>query len=880
MKVPEIRAAFLDFFKGKGHKIVKSSPLIPQGDPSLLFTNAGMNQFKNIFLGLEKTSYNRAASVQKCMRVSGKHNDFEEVGRSSKHHTFFEMLGNFSFGDYFKKKCIEYSWELILDVYKISSKKIYITVYEEDDEAFDIWNKEIGIKEDRIFGLGKEENYWSMGNTGPCGPCSEIHYELDTEYEKGEPKKLIESGSDRFIELWNLVFMQFNRDENGKLHSLPAPSVDTGMGLERMVTVLQKKKSNYDTALFMPIINAVCDLCDYEYPSLLENDIQIRVISDHLRAISFLIGDGIMPANEGRGYVLRRLIRRAFRAGNRLGLNDPFLFKLTGCVIDVMKDSYPELISSASYISTVCQAEEKRFHSTLSAGFKTFQKYISEAKKDNEKIIPGGRLFKLYDTHGFPLELSKELAEEEKLSIDESGFYNEMEKQRSRARQAWKGDVTKHNDIKAYKTVKDLKTRFLGYKTDIAIDAEVQALMKDGTKVERLKKGDKGEVFLNETPFYAEAGGQVGDKGILKNTHFSALVEKVFSPIPDIISHKIKVVSGDIRTGDSVEAAIDIGRRRSIRKNHSATHLLHSSLRQILGDHVKQSGSLVSPFRLRFDFTHFESITTHERKAIESQVNKKIQENIPITTRITSYEQALKEGAVAIFKEKYKEDVRVVTIRDFSKELCGGSHVENTGNIGLFKIISEGSIAAGIRRIEALTGQKAVEYIQENEDLLLEIQQCLSSSRDEILSQLDKLKFVIKNKENENKTLRQKIARKNMQKKEEETRKIKNISVFTKIVEGLNNAELREMADEFKQKIKSGVVILGTTSGNKASLVVALTKDLLSKIRADEIIRRLAPFIGGGGGGRPDFAQAGGSQTEGLSKALDKSYSIIEEMLD
>ena len=879
MKVQEIRAAFLDFFNRKGHKIIKSSSLIPQGDPSLLFTNAGMNQFKNVFLGLDKTNYKRAASVQKCMRVSGKHNDFEEVGRSSKHHTFFEMLGNFSFGDYFKKKCIEYSWELILDVYKINSKKLYITVYKEDDEAFDIWNKDIGIKEDRIFRLGKEENYWSMGNTGPCGPCSEIHYELDTEYEKGDPKKLIERGSDRFIELWNLVFMQFNRDEKGKLHSLPAPSVDTGMGLERMVTVLQKKKSNYDTELFMPIINAVCDLSDYEYPSLTENDIQIRIISDHLRAISFLIGDGIMPANEGRGYVLRRLIRRAFRAGNRLGLNKPFLFKLTGCVIDVMKDSYPEMISSASYISTVCQAEEKRFYSTLSAGLKTLQLYISEAKKGKEKIISGERLFKLYDTHGFPIELSKELAEEEKLSIDESGFHNEMEKQRTRARQAWKGDA-KRNGIETYKKVKDINTQFLGYKTNIVIDAEVQALMKNGTKVESLKKGDKGEIFLNETPFYAEAGGQVGDKGILKNTHFSALVEKVFSPISDVISHKIKVVSGDIRVGGSVEAAIDKDRRRCLSKNHSATHLLHSSLRQILGDHVKQAGSLVSPFRLRFDFTHFDSITTQEIKAIESLVNEKIQENIPITTRIASYEQAIKEGAVAIFKEKYKEKVRIVTVRDFSKELCGGSHVENTGNIGLFKIISEGSVAAGIRRIEALTGLKAVEYVQRNEDLLLEIQQCLGSSRDEILSQLDKLKIGIKNKEKENKTLRHKITRKNMQKKGEETRKIKNISVFAKIVEGLNSSELREMADEFKQKIKSGIVILGTTSENKASLVVVVSKDLLSKIKADEIIRRLAPFIGGGGGGRPDFAQAGGSQIEGLSKSLKKSYSIIEEMLD
>jgi len=879
MKVQEIRFSFLDFFKGKGHKIVKSSSLIPQGDPSLLFTNAGMNQFKNIFLGLEKTSYMKAASVQKCMRVSGKHNDFEEVGRSSKHHTFFEMLGNFSFGDYFKKKCIEYSWELILDVYKIRSEKLYITVYEEDDEAFDIWNKEIGIKEDRIFRLGKEENYWSMGNTGPCGPCSEIHYELDPEYEKGEPEKLIECGSNRFIELWNLVFMQFNRDEKGKLHALPAPSVDTGMGLERMVTVLQKKKSNYDTELFMPIINAVCDLCDYEYPSLEENDIQIRVISDHLRAISFLIGDGIMPANEGRGYVLRRLIRRAFRAGNRLGLNEPFLFKLTGCVIDVMKDSYPEMISSASYISTVCQAEEKRFYSTLSAGLKTFQLYISKAKKDKEKIISGDGLFKLYDTHGFPLELSKELAEEEKLSIDESGFYNEMEKQRTRARQAWKGD-DKKNNIEAYEKVKDLKTRFLGYKNDIAIDAEIQALMQNGTKVESLKKGDEGEAFLNETPFYAEAGGQVGDKGILKNTHFSALVEKVFSPLPDIISHKIKVVSGIIKVGDLVEAAIDKERRMSISKNHSATHLLHSSLRQILGDHVKQAGSFVSPLRLRFDFTHFDSIPIQEIKAIESQVNEKIQENIPITTRITSYEQAIKEGAVAIFEEKYKEDVRVVTVKDFSKELCGGSHVENTGNIGLFKIISEGSIAAGIRRIEALTGLKAVEYVQENEDLLLEIQQCLSSSKEEILSQLDKLKIGIKDKEKENKHLRRKIARKNLQKNEEETKKIKNISVFVKTVEGLNNSELREMADEFKQKIKSGIVILGSTSGNRASLVVVVTKDLLNKIKADEIIRQLAPFIGGGGGGRPDFAQAGGSKTEDLSKSLKKSYSIIEEMLD
>lgn len=879
MKTQDIRETFLDFFAQKNHKVVKSSSLLPQDDPTLLFTNAGMNQFKNVFLGLEKRSYKRAASVQKCMRVSGKHNDLETVGTTNKHHTFFEMLGNFSFGDYFKKEAILFAWELMTEVYKLKPDRMYATVYKEDDEAFAIWQHEIGLSSSKIFRLGKEDNYWSMGETGPCGPCSEIHYDLGPDFAAGDPETLIRDGSDRFVEIWNLVFMQFNQDAQGNIEPLPSPSVDTGMGLERLVAVLQNKISNFDTDVFVPLIDAIGNLIEKELPAEDAVMVPVRIIADHVRAVSFLIGDGIMPANDGRGYVLRRLVRRAYRAGNSLGVEQPFLFNLVGIVCDTMKDAYPELLTSADYIANVCLSEENRFASTLTSGMKVFLQYVEESRADDSHSIPGDKLFKLYDTFGFPLDLSKELATEAGLSIDESGFTQELENQRQRARQAWKGE-DKQKQLKAYEQVKDLTSNFVGYETDRIVETSVLAILKDGIKVESLQAGDNAEVFLQDTPFYGEAGGQVGDTGVLKNPHFSALVETAYYPIPDLIAHKIGVLSGSLNVGDVLEAAIDSHRRLSIQKNHTATHLLHASLRHVLGEHVKQAGSLVSHEKFRFDFTHFASLSSAELNGIENLVNEKIQESIPVATQITSLEKGIEDGAIAIFEEKYKDQVRMVIIDEFSKELCGGVHAHTTGEIGLFKVISEGSIAAGMRRIEAITGEAAVRYVQENEDLLQELQAALNSPRKELLPQLDKLRNALKESERECRTLRQKLASTDFDDKEEQIFKIGEISLLIKTVAAMNMSDLRNLADSLKQKISPGVVILGTVGEDKVSLVAAVSKDLSQRLPANTIIQKIAPLIGGGGGGRADFAQAGGNQPEKLSSALEQSRKILEKLLE
>lgn len=878
MKAQEIRETFLDFFVKKDHKIVKSSSLLPKDDPTLLFTNAGMNQFKNIFLGFEKRSYSRAVSVQKCMRVSGKHNDLEEVGRTNKHHTFFEMLGNFSFGDYFKKKAIDYAWELLTEVFKLDPKQLYVTVYEEDDEAFKIWNEDLGISAARIFRFGKEDNYWAMGDTGPCGPCSEIHYDLGFNIDKGDPKFLIGKGSDRFLELWNLVFMQFHQDGSGGLQPLPSPSIDTGMGLERLAAVLQKKKNNYESDLFYPLIEAVSDISGREYPSSVDSDISFRIIADHIRAVSFLISDGILPSNEGRGYVLRRLIRRAFRHGNALGIQEPFLYKLVGIVSDIMKDAYPEIISSVQFISKVCLSEEKRFFLTLSSGLRMFNQFTAETKKGKKRTIPGPKLFKLYDTYGFPLDLSKELAEEDNMDVDEAGFFKEMEKQRQRARFSWKGEALQ-KEKKIYDKLKGLSSQYVGYETDRIADARVLALLKNGQDAQVLQEGDSGEVFLDRTPFYAEAGGQIGDSGILKNPCFSASVDTAFSPIPGITAHKVKVISGKIRAGNEVEAAIDLIRRKAISKNHTATHLLHAALRQILGDHVKQSGSLVAPDRLRFDFTHFSVIDGSELSQIEALVNERIQDDVLVGTQETSLEEGLKSGATAIFEEKYGEKVRMVNVGSFSKELCGGVHVNRTGEIGLFKIISETSIAAGMRRIEAMTGEEALKHVQENDRLLTDIQKTLNISKRELLSHIEKIKDIVKEKDKDIKALRQKLAHLKYTKKENKIRKIQGISVLVQKVEGLTSAELRNLADSLMQKIRSGIVVLGCSTGDKAFLVSSVSRDLTSRIQANEFIQKVAPLIGGGGGGRPDFAQAGGVRVDHLGQALHESCTILEEML-
>ncbi len=878
MKAQLIREAFLDFFTSKDHKIIRSSPLLPKDDPTILFTNAGMNQFKNIFLGLENRSYARAASVQKCMRVSGKHNDLEQVGITNKHHTFFEMLGNFSFGDYFKNEAINYAWELVTDVFKMPKDRLYVTVYLDDDEAYALWHNRIGIPADRIFRFGKKDNYWSMGETGPCGPCSEIHYDLGERIEVGDPLDLIEGGSDRFLELWNLVFMQFDQDANGQLKPLPSPSIDTGMGLERVATVLQGKTNNYDTDLFLPLIETVCDFSGREYPSGDDGDTAVRVIADHVRAVSFLIGDGIMPSNDGRGYVLRRLIRRAFRYGNVIGLEEPFLYKLVSHVADIMKDAYPELLSSVKYISKVCLSEENRFALTLSSGLKTFNQFIEDISEVGGKVFPGDKLFKLYDTFGFPLDLSEELALEKNIAIDREGFTRELEKQRHRARLSWKGDA-KEKDRKVYETIKDLSVEFIGYDYVKSFDSEVLAIVENGKLTQEMQEGDSAEIVLNKTPFYAEAGGQVGDTGILKNPHFSALVKTTYYPIPEIITHKVQILGGVLRVGDTVETSVDMSTRNNIRKNHTATHLLHASLRQILGDHVKQAGSLVSPGYLRFDFTHFAPLTDSEIREIESLVNEKIRENIEVDTAIISLEEGIKEGAMAIFEEKYGEKVRMVTIGDFSKELCGGIHVHNTGEIGIFKIVSESSIAAGMRRIEALSGGEAFKCFQDTYTLIRDIQELLSAPRDGLLTQIERLKESEKTRAKEIKILRQKLASVRYQKKEEHVEQVKGINVIVQKVEELNATEFRELADSLKQKIGSGVVILGGKTGEKVFLVASVTKDVLDRINAVDIIQKIAPLVGGGGGGRPDFAQAGGPNVEQLDSALNKISQILEGII-
>jgi alanyl-tRNA synthetase len=878
MNAQEIREAFLGFFSRRGHKVVPSSSLLPKDDPTILFSNAGMNQFKNIFLGLERRSYKRAATVQKCLRVSGKHNDLEQVGRTFKHHTFFEMLGNFSFGDYFKREAIGFAWELVTEVFRLPQDRLYATVYEEDDEAFRIWNEGIGLPAERIFRYGKKDNFWAMGDTGPCGPCSEIHYDSVPELEEGDPYTLIEKGSDRFVELWNLVFMQYFQDEGGGFSPLPSPSIDTGMGLERTAAALQKKRSNFDTDLFRPLIDRISDLAQREYPGEEPGDTSVRIIADHVRAVTFLIGDGIMPSNDGRGYVLRRLIRRAFRHGNALGIEKPFLHQLVGQVADNMKDAYPELMDSIAYISRLCLSEEERFAATLSSGLRYFQEFVEEARLSGRRELAGPEIFKLYDTFGFPLDLSVELAQEHGLRVDELGFQAELEKQKERARSSWKGEA-QLEERRVFEGLKKFRVAYKGYETDRVEGAEVLAIVRDRELIGELGAGQKGLVILDITPFYAEAGGQVGDSGRLWSSRFSGRVHGAFYPVPELIVHEVEVALGELRVGDRVEAAVDSGRRRAISGNHSATHLLHAALRQTLGEHVKQSGSMVSAERLRFDFTHFSPLGREEIRKIEGMVNEKIRENLHVETRLMSLEEGLREGAMAIFEEKYGEKVRMVVVGEFSKELCGGVHVHATGEIGLFKVVSESSVAAGMRRIEAVTGEEALRATQEMDDLLADIQGLLASPRREILQHVEKLKSQTEEAEKEIRSLRQKLARLEAGSGEERVRKVKGISVLVERLESLSMEELRDLTDTLKTKIGSGVVVLGTVGKDgKALLVASVTGDLVQRIRADELIRGIAPVIGGGGGGRADFAQAGGRLSDRLDQALEKSYSVVEKM--
>jgi alanyl-tRNA synthetase len=878
MNAQRIRETYLDYFARRGHKIVPSAPLRPKDDPTLLFTNAGMNQFKAVFLGREKRSYSRAASVQKCMRVSGKHNDLEQVGRTSKHHTFFEMLGNFSFGDYFKREAVQFAWELVTEVFKLDKSRLYVTVYEEDDEAFALWHEEIGVPAERIFRFGKKDNFWAMGDTGPCGPCSEFHYDLDPRGEAGRPRDLIESGSDRFIELWNLVFMQYERDAAGRLNPLPKPSIDTGMGLERMAAVLQGRISNWDTDLFAPLIGEVCRRAGRDYPGGGEGDVSVRVIADHARAAAFMIADGIMPANDGRGYVLRRLIRRAFRHGNRLGLEKPFVHALMGLVAEGMKSAYPELLTALPLLAEVCRAEEERFARTLSSGLRVFSQYAADSRQAGRPALSGEAAFKLYDTYGFPLDLTRDLAEEERLDVDEAGFRAELEKQKTRARQSWKGDAQALGR-RLYDDLKPGAAGFAGYDVEAVSEARVLALARDGARVETLETGETGDVVLDHTPFYAEAGGQVGDGGLLKSARFSAVVENAHYPVPEVRAHRVRVVSGRLAVGDVLDAAIDRDRRRAVRDNHTATHLLHAALRQVLGEHVKQAGSLVSATRLRFDFTHFQGLLPEEITRVEALVNERVRGNDPVIIRECSLEEGLAEGAMAIFEEKYGERVRIVGVGDFSKELCGGAHARATGEIGLFKIVAETSVAAGMRRIEALTGEEALRHVQESERHLVEAARALNAPRADLAAAVERLRELLKEKEHELKGLRHKMREQGAPAPDAPVRTVKGVSVLVQKIEGLEAGEARGRVDQLKKKIGSGVVVLGSADEGKALLIAGVTADLVARLSAAAIIKKIAPLIGGGGGGRPDFAQAGGPAVAALDEALAAGLKAVEELL-
>jgi alanyl-tRNA synthetase len=811
------------------------------------------------------------------MRVSGKHNDLEQVGRTVKHHTFFEMLGNFSFGDYFKKEAIAYAWELVHGVFGLPADRLYATVYLDDDEAYDLWRKSIGIPAERIFRFGKKDNFWAMGDTGPCGPCSELHFDLNPGLEAGEPRALIESGSDRFVELWNLVFMQSEQDGAGAMKPLPKPSIDTGMGLERMAAVLQGRTSNWDTDLFTPIIAAAAALAGREARAEGEEAVALRVIADHARSAAFLISDGVMPSNDGRGYVLRRLIRRAFRHGARLGLERPFVHTLTGTVAEVMKAAYPELLTAQPLIARVCRSEEERFAQTLASGQRVFQGLAEEARAAGGGLLTGAAAFKLYDTYGFPLDLTREMAAEEGLGLDEAGFSTELEAQKSRARQSWKGD-TRSQERKAFEGLAGASSAFAGYDLLTVSEARVLALFRDGARTSELREGEAGEAVLDVTPFYAEAGGQVGDSGRLKNSRFAAVVESAYYPVPDVRSHRLRVLAGRLAEGDTVEAAVDADRRRAVRANHTATHLLHAALRQVLGEHVKQAGSLVSPFRLRFDFTHFQALSPEEIERVEALVNQEIRNDDPVEVKEMSLEEGLRSGAMAIFEEKYGDRVRMIGVGDFSRELCGGAHAGSTGQIGLFKITAETSVAAGMRRIEALTGEEALRHVQEAERQAAEAARVLNVGRKDLAEQAGKLLDLLKDKEHEIRALRQKALSGSSEPSAESVREVNGLKLLVRRMEDLSPDEARTMADQLKQKLGSGVVLLGGVREGKAYLVASVSKDVSGRISAAGLIKALAPLIGGGGGGRPDFAQAGGPLAGQLDQALESAPEAVARM--
>lgn len=870
----EIRNAFLKYFEKRGHQIVKSSSLVPQNDPTLLFTNAGMVQFKGVFLGEETREYLRAASSQKCVRAGGKHNDLENVGRTARHHTFFEMLGNFSFGDYFKEEAIGWAWELIVNEWKLPKDKIWITIYFEDEEAFKIWKK-VGIPEYKIVRMGDKDNFWAMGDTGPCGPCSEIVFDQGEEVGCRRPDCRVGCDCDRFLELWNLVFMQFNRDREGKLHPLAKPCIDTGMGLERISAILQGVRSNYDTDLFKSLFEKIEKISGIAYGDDLQKDVSMRVIADHSRASTFLINDGVLPSNEGRGYVLRRIMRRAMRHGRMLGIGEPFLYLISEKVVDIMKEAYPELRETQGFIAKVIQNEEERFQETLDQGLKILREELEILKGTGKKIFPGEVAFRLYDTFGFPLDLSSEILQEEGMVIDEEGFKAQMIKQREKSRQTWQGMAEgKIKEIYRKLYGEGIRTKFLGYE-ELQTESKILKLIKGSEVVSFANEGDEVELITESTPFYGEAGGQVGDRGLIFQEAFSLEVLDTIRPFEDLIVHLAKVKRGLVKEGMGVTLRVDRDRRKAIALNHTATHLLQAVLRDILGEHVHQAGSLVSPERLRFDFTHFSSLSSEELVKIEDLVNRKIRENLQVITTIMDVEDALRMGAMALFGEKYGEKVRVVMISDYSIELCGGTHTQRTGDIGIFKILNETGVAAGIRRIEALTGEVAYNHIKKEEEELKEIASILKASPGEILQKVERLLQRQKELERELSSYQDKLSHQEILNLLNRVKEVKGVKILAAKVDGKDIKRMRDFVDQLKVKIGSGIILLGGENENKVSLVMGITSDLTKRFNASDLIKKVAAHIGGTGGGRADFAQAGGTGTQRLEEALKAIENLI-----
>ena len=875
----EIREAFLRFFEDKGHVRVKSSPLIPKNDPTLLFTNAGMVQFKDYFLGKEKPPFKRATSCQKCMRAGGKHNDLENVGKTGRHHTFFEMLGNFSFGDYFKKEAIEFAWELVTEVFKLPVERLYVSVYEKDDEAFEIWNKVIGLPEEKIYRLGEKDNFWAMGDTGPCGPCSEIYYDRGEEFACGENCGIGTCDCDRYLEIWNLVFMQYERDEKGELHPLAKPSIDTGMGLERIASVLQNVPSNYETDLLFPLVKWASEVSGIPYGKDEKTSTSMRVIADHLRAMTFLISDGVLPANEGRGYVLRRIIRRASRHGRLLGIDRPFLFEGVDVVVEIMKDAYPELELNRDLVKRVVKKEEERFARTVEKGLFILQELIEKLKEGGKDTIPGEEAFKLYDTFGFPLDLILEVANDENMKVDVKRFEELLEKQKERARKSWKGGVQKVVSPEIQELSEKFPTLFTGYE-HLEEYAKVVGILKGEELVESLKEGEEGVVILDRTPFYPEKGGQIGDTGILEGNNCYCKVLDTQNITEKLIGHKVEVVKGEVRTGDYVNAVVNEKRRRAITRAHTATHLLHKALREVLGNHVKQAGSLVMPDKLRFDFTHFEAPTEEELRAVEELVYTWILNNYPVRIEEMPIDEALNRGAIALFGEKYGDIVRVVDVGGVSVELCGGTHVNRSGDIGFFKVVSESSVSSGTRRIEAVVGEEAAKYVREKESLIKELRKSLQAPEEQIVQKVEKLKEELKEKEKELERLKKKLATAQVDEVVRGAPTVNGVKVITAKLEGFGGKELAEVADVIRNKAGSAAVMLVGLKDGRASLLIALTKDLAGKLKAGDLIREIAPILGGKGGGRPDLAQGGVKDLSKLDSAYKKFRELVERSLE